>query len=73
MRLLNYRYFFSDCFNAKKPAKRGLKTNKSAHPIVVGYVSAIYMSAALGNHSIPITIQRIFGIESVRQGVTKQK
>ena len=49
--------------------------NKSAHPIIVGYVGALYTSIVLGNHPVPVKqTENLFFFEShVRQDVTKRK
>ena len=56
--------------------KSGLKEvrsqNKFAHRIIVGYVGAGYTSIVLGNHPVPVKLQRIFLLR-LREGVTKQK
>ena len=44
----------------KKPAKRGPKPKQTAHQIIVGYVGAVYTSILLGNHPVPVKLQRIF-------------
>ena len=49
----------------KKLAKRVLRPKKSAHLIIVGYVGALYTAVVLGNHPVPVKLQRIF-FESVR-------
>ena len=46
--------------------------NKFAHRIIVGYVGAGYTSIVLGNHPVPVKLQRIFLLR-LREGVTKQK
>ena len=46
--------------------------NKFAHRIIVGYVGAGYTSIVLGNHPVPVKLQRIF-LLGLREGVTKQK
>ena len=46
--------------------------NKFAHRIIVGYVGAGYTSIVLGNHPVPVKLQRIFSLR-LREGVTKQK
>ena len=46
--------------------------NKFAHWIIVGYVGAGYTSIVLGNHPVPVKLQRIFSLR-LREGVTKQK
>ena len=56
----------------KKLAKRVPRPKKSAHLIIVGYVGALYTARVLGNHPIPVKLQRIF-FESVCEGVTKRK
>ena len=44
--------------------------NKSAHRIIVGYLGALYTATVLGNHPVPLKLQRIFFWES-RQGVSQ--
>ena len=46
--------------------------NKFAHRIIVGYLGAGYTSLVLGNHPVPVKVQRIFLLR-LREGVTKQK
>ena len=56
----------------KSRLKEVRSQNKFAHRIIVGYVGAGYTSIVLGNHSVPVHLQRIFLLR-LREGVTKQK
>ena len=56
----------------KKRLKEVRSQNKFAHRIIVGYVGAGYTSIVLGNHPVPVKLQRIFLLR-LREGVTKQK
>ena len=56
----------------KSRLKEVRSQNKFAHRIIVGYVGAGYTSIVLGNHPVPVKLQRIFLLR-LREGVTKQK
>ena len=56
----------------KSRLKEVRSQNKFAHRIIVGYVGAGYTSIVLGNHPVPVKLQRIFSLR-LREGVTKQK
>ena len=56
----------------KRRLKEVRSQNKFAHRIIVGYVGAGYTSIVLGNHPVPVNLQRIFLLR-LREGVTKQK
>ena len=56
----------------KSRLKEVRSQNKFAHRIIVGYVGAGYTSIVLGNHPVPVKLQRIF-LWRLREGVTKQK
>ena len=56
----------------KRRLKEVRSQNKFAHRIIVGYVGAGYTSIVLGNHPVPVKLQRIFLLR-LREGVTKQK
>ena len=56
----------------KSRLKEVRSQNKFAHRIIVGYVGAGYTSIVLGNHPVPVKLQRIFLLR-LRGGVTKQK
>ena len=56
----------------KSRLKQVRSQNKFAHRIIVGYVGAGYTSIVLGNHPVPVKLQRIFLLR-LREGVTKQK
>ena len=56
----------------KSRLKEVRSQNKFAHRIIVGYVGAGYTSIVLGNHPVPVMLQRIFSLR-LREGVTKQK
>ena len=56
----------------KSRLKEVRSQNKFAHCIIVGYVGAGYTSIVLGNHPVPVKLQRIFLLR-LREGVTKQK
>ena len=56
----------------KRRLKEVRSQNKFAHRIIVGYVGAGYTSIVLGNHPVPVKLQRIFSLR-LREGVTKQK
>ena len=56
----------------KSRLKEVRSQNKFAHRIIVGYLGAGYTSIVLGNHPIPVKVQRIFLLR-LREGVTKQK
>ena len=70
-------FVFKACLIRRlQPQKSRLKEvrsqNKFAHRIIVGYVGAGYTSIVLGNHPVPVKLQRIFLLR-LREGVTKQK
>ena len=56
----------------KSRLKEVRSQNKFAQRIIVGYVGAGYTSIVLGNHPVPVKLQRIFLLR-LREGVTKQK
>ena len=56
----------------KSRLKEVRSQNKFAHRIIVGCVGAGYTSIVLGNHPVPVKLQRIFLLR-LREGVTKQK
>ena len=56
----------------KSRLKEVRSQNKFAHRIIVGYVGSGYTSIVLGNHPVPVKLQRIFSLR-LREGVTKQK
>ena len=56
----------------KSRLKEVRSQNKFAHRIIAGYVGAGYTSIVLGNHPVPVKLQRIFLLR-LREGVTKQK
>ena len=52
----------------KSRLKEVRSQNKFAHRIIVGYVGAGYTSIVLGNHPVPVKLQRIvFNIETSRR------
>ena len=56
----------------KSRLKEVRSQSKFAQRIIVGYVGAGYTSIVLGNHPVPVKLQRIFLLR-LREGVTKQK
>ena len=56
----------------KSRLKEVRSQNKFAHRIIVGCVGAGYTSIVLGNHPVPVKLQRIFLLR-LREVVTKQK
>ena len=66
--VLSFKYFTikqqwhsESRFYAKKSRLKEVRSrNKSAHQIIVGYVGAVYTSILLGNHPVPVKLQRVF-------------
>ena len=56
----------------KSRLKEVRSQNKFVHRIFVGYLGAGYTSIALGNHPVPVKVQRILLLR-LREGVTKRK